>query len=161
MAESLNSEFGAPTTWRSLCLKDRSVKRGVNPLHFNINCRGFIKGLGTRQIDQLWGWFCPPGLTIRREVYLIKKFTDSKSFARLWKPVALLLKTWMKPLQSLAVLSPHCSLCISHGTYKENLLNNQEFLDFSMISLTLSLPFDVWFRGDTVGRDQMRLTLRR
>ena len=49
--------------------------------------------------------FFSPGLTIYRKVYLTKKFS-SKSFACLWKPVALLLKTSMKPIPLPSSLTP-------------------------------------------------------
>lgn len=38
------------------------------------------------QTGQLWGWYCPPGLTINRKVFLRKKLSKKKSC--LWKPVS-------------------------------------------------------------------------
>ena len=52
-----------------------------------------LQGPGTRQIDWLWEWFCSPGVTIWRKVFLIKKFS-SNCFAHLWKPVASLFKAF-------------------------------------------------------------------
>ena len=49
--------------------------------------------------------FFLPGLTIYRKVYPTKKFS-SISFACLWKPVALLLKTSRKPIPSPPPLHP-------------------------------------------------------
>ena len=71
----------------------------------------------------VWTVFFSPGLTIYRKVYPTKKFT-SKSFACLWKPVALQLKTSMKPISSppsLPSLTPvpltrhHNKYSINHG----------------------------------------------
>ena len=45
---------------------------------------------------RLWRRFCLTGLTILSKVFLISKFS-SKDFAHLWKLVAFLLKTSIKP----------------------------------------------------------------
>ena len=48
------------------------------------------------------------------------------------------------------ILTPVCKfstpfLYISYGTYRENLSNNQELLEFVIISFILiTLPFDLW-----------------
>lgn len=47
---------------------------------------GFMKCHGKGQTGQLWGWYCPPGLTIDRKVFLRKKLGKKKSC--LWKPVS-------------------------------------------------------------------------
>ena len=39
--------------------------------------QGFHYRLGTRQIDWLWQWFCPPGFIISRKVFLSKKFSNA------------------------------------------------------------------------------------
>ena len=50
-----------------------------------------------------------------------------------------------KPASSL-----FCFLYVAHGTYRENLLNNQEILDLAIFSFILmTVMFDL--RGDTVG----------
>ena len=58
---------------------------------------GFIKCHEKGQTGQLWGWYCPPGLTIDRKVFLRKKL-GKKNPACENQLVALLLKTLIKPL---------------------------------------------------------------
>ena len=66
----------------------------------------FIKGQALGKLTGCEdGFFFSPGLTIYRKVYPTKKFS-SKSFACLWKPVALQLKTSMKPIPSPPPPSP-------------------------------------------------------
>ena len=69
----------------------------------NIRClnapspRGFIKGQALGKFTSCEDGFFSPGLTIYRKVYPTKIFS-SISFACLWIPVALLLKTSRKPI---------------------------------------------------------------
>ena len=46
------------------------------------------------------------------------------------------IQCWLNPLYQYAN-SPYCSLYLSHGSYKENLSNNQEFLKFVITSFIL------------------------
>ena len=83
----------------------------------NIRClyapstRGFIKGQALGKLTSCEDGFFSPGLTIYRKVYPTKKFS-SISFACLWKPVALLLKTSRKPIPS----PPFTNTCTSDKT---------------------------------------------
>ena len=92
----------------------------------NIRClnapspRGFIKGQALGKFTSCEDGFFSPGLTIYRKVYPTKIFS-SISFACLWKPVALLLKTSRKPIPPPPLPTPvpltrhHNKYSINHG----------------------------------------------
>ena len=60
------------------------------------------------------------------------------------------IQCWLNPLYQYAN-SPYCSLYLSHGSYKENLSNNQEFLKFVItffILMTLMCDSGMILLGD-------------
>ena len=63
----------------------------------SINHRDFIMGWHQANWPVVW-WFCLAGLAIQRKVFFFIKKFSSNSLDRLWKPVAFLLYTFMKPL---------------------------------------------------------------
>ena len=97
-----------PLLYHSSLINIRSLN--APPPGVSLRARHWVNWPAVRTV------FFPPGLTIYRKVYPTKKFT-SKSFACLWKPVALQLKTPMKPIPS-PPFTPFTNSRTSHKTLR-------------------------------------------
>lgn len=74
--------------------------------------------------------------------------------------MTIVIHFWLFPPQYLHSYSPQCSLYISHGSDKESLFGNQEFLEVEMISfilVTFTFDLGLMLQGEIASQTLLRV----